>query len=34
MESLDIGGPSVLREDFNDKYSFCNQYNTDLGEFV
>ena len=41
VESLDIGGPSVSlkghldqERNLNDKYSFYNQCNTDLGEFV
>ena len=41
MESVDIVGPSVSlkghldqESTLNDKYSFYNQCNTDLGEFV
>ena len=41
MESQDIGDPSIgnkghlgQKKNLNDKYWFCNQYNTDLGEFV
>ena len=41
MESQDIGGPSIgskgnleHKKNINDKYSFYNPYNPDLGESV